>query len=106
LEEKVAAPVYKAENTTVGILHADHVVVYPQKLASTSPTSGSGSLDIVRSLTHATEFSFSLHMLTLRSLPSNGTTSENSNLHYTRSVCVCVCMSVSYESQNKHRLFP
>jgi hypothetical protein len=52
--EKVAAPVQKAENTAVGIRHADGVApLYPQKLALTSPTSGG------RSRTQATEFVFS-----------------------------------------------
>jgi hypothetical protein len=31
--------VYKTENTTIGIRHADHVVPSPQKLALTSPRS-------------------------------------------------------------------
>jgi hypothetical protein len=59
LEEKVAAPVQKTENTAVGIRHADHVVpLYPQKLALTSPTSRGRSVGIVSSRTQATEFSF------------------------------------------------
>jgi hypothetical protein len=46
----------KAENTDVGIRHAEHVVpLYPQKLALTSPTSGGRSVGIVRSCTQATE---------------------------------------------------
>jgi hypothetical protein len=50
-------PVYEAENTAVGTRHADHVApLYPQKLALTSPTSGSRLVGIVRSRTHATEF--------------------------------------------------
>jgi hypothetical protein len=33
MEEKIAAPVYKAENKTVGIRRADHATpLYPQKL--------------------------------------------------------------------------
>jgi hypothetical protein len=59
LEEKVAAPIYKAENTAVGIRQADQVAPYiRKKLALTSPTSGS-PVGIVRSRTQATEFSFS-----------------------------------------------
>jgi hypothetical protein len=34
------------------------VALYPQKLALTSPTSGDISVGVVRSRTHATEFSF------------------------------------------------
>jgi hypothetical protein len=59
LEEKVAAPVYKTENTAVGIRHADYETsLYPQKLALTSPTNGGRSVSIIRSRTQATEFSF------------------------------------------------
>jgi hypothetical protein len=54
LKEKVAAPVYKCENTAVGIRHANHV-------ALTSPTSGGRSVGIVRSRTQATEFSFLIY---------------------------------------------
>jgi hypothetical protein len=57
LEEKVAATVYKIENTAVGILHADHMAPsHHQKLVLTSPTSGSRSVGIVSSRTKATEF--------------------------------------------------
>jgi hypothetical protein len=46
--DKVAAPVYIAENTTVGIRHVDHVAqLYLQKLRLTSPTSGGSSVGIV-----------------------------------------------------------
>jgi hypothetical protein len=59
LDRKVAAPVYKTENTAAGFRHADHVApLYPQKLAITSPTSGSRSIGIVRSQTQTMEFSF------------------------------------------------
>jgi hypothetical protein len=40
--------------------------LYPQKLALTSPTIGGRSVDIVRSHTKATEFSFSLAWLVHR----------------------------------------
>jgi hypothetical protein len=57
LDRKVAAPVYKTENTAVGISHADHVAPFiPKKLAITSPTSGGRSIDIVRSRTQTMEF--------------------------------------------------
>jgi hypothetical protein len=57
LDRKVAAPVYKTENTAVGIRHADHVApLYPQKLAITSPTTGGRSVGIVRSRTQTVEF--------------------------------------------------
>jgi hypothetical protein len=59
LEEKVAAPVKKAENTAVGIRHADHVAPSIRKVALTSPTSGGRLVGIVLSKTQATEFSFS-----------------------------------------------
>jgi hypothetical protein len=49
-DRKVAAPVWKAENTAVGIRHADHVASsIRKKLAITSPTSGGRSVGIVRS---------------------------------------------------------
>jgi hypothetical protein len=61
LEEKVAAPVQKTENTVGGIRQADHVApLYPEKLVLSSPTSGGHSVGIVRSRTKATEFSFYL----------------------------------------------
>jgi hypothetical protein len=57
LKEKVAAPVYKTENTAVEIRHADHVAPSIRKeLALTSLTNGGRSVDIVRSRTQATEF--------------------------------------------------
>jgi hypothetical protein len=58
MEEKVAAPVYKAKNTTVEIRHAEHVAPsFSKKLTLTSPTSGSRSVGTVLSRTQATEFS-------------------------------------------------
>jgi hypothetical protein len=43
------------EITAVGIRRDNHrALLYPQKLALTSPTSGSRSVDIVHSLTKAT----------------------------------------------------
>jgi hypothetical protein len=52
LKEKVAAPVYKTENTAKGIRRADHDTLHPQALALTSP---SGAGRSVRSRTKATE---------------------------------------------------
>jgi hypothetical protein len=41
LDRKVVAPVFKTENTAVGIRHADHVAPsIRKKLAIASPTSG------------------------------------------------------------------
>jgi hypothetical protein len=61
LDRKVAATVYKIENTAVGIRHADHVAPsICKKLAIASPTSGGRSLGIIRSRTQTMEFSFSL----------------------------------------------
>jgi hypothetical protein len=58
LIKKVAAPVYKTENTAVGIRHADHVAPsIRKKLAITSPTIGGRLVGIVRSWTQAMEFS-------------------------------------------------
>jgi hypothetical protein len=55
LEQKIAAPVYKAENTAVGIRHADHAIpLYPQKLALTSSARGDRWVSIFRSWTKAT----------------------------------------------------
>jgi hypothetical protein len=61
LEENVAAPVYKTENTAVGIRRDDHATpLYPHKLALTSKTSGGRSIGIIHSRTMVTEFSFLL----------------------------------------------
>jgi hypothetical protein len=58
LNRKVTAPVYKTENTAVGIRHADHVhLLSCKKLAITSLTSGGRSVGIVRSRTQTMEFS-------------------------------------------------
>jgi hypothetical protein len=60
LERKVAAPVYKTENTTVGIRHADHAAPsIHKKLAITSLTTGGRSVGVVRTRTQTIEF-FSL----------------------------------------------
>jgi hypothetical protein len=59
LDRKVAAPVYKTENTAVGNRHANHVAPsIRKKLAITSPTSGVRSVGMVRSRTQTMEFSF------------------------------------------------
>jgi hypothetical protein len=56
LEEEVAAPVWKIENTAVGIRRSDHATPPIRKnLALTSPTSGGRSVGIVRSRTKVTE---------------------------------------------------
>jgi hypothetical protein len=58
LERKNGGSGLEIENTSVGIRRADHVTpLYPQKLALTSPTSGGGSVGIIRSRTKSTEFS-------------------------------------------------
>jgi hypothetical protein len=50
LDRKIAAAVYKTENTAVGIRHADHVTFsIRKKLVITSPASGGRSVGIVRS---------------------------------------------------------
>jgi hypothetical protein len=75
LEAIVAAPVWKSENTAVGILHADHVVPsISKKLALTSLTSGGRLVGIVRSQTEAMEF-FMLGMKNLI-IPFNIMTTE------------------------------
>jgi hypothetical protein len=57
LDRKVAAPVYKIENTAVGNRHADHVAPSIRKtLAITSPKSGGRSVGIVRSRIQTVEF--------------------------------------------------
>jgi hypothetical protein len=61
LDGKVAAPVYKTENTAVGIRHADHVAPsIRKKFAITSPTSGGRSVGIVSSRTQTMVFFFSI----------------------------------------------
>jgi hypothetical protein len=52
LDRKVAAPVWKTENTAVGIRHADQ---WHPLSAITSPTSGSRSIGTVCSRTQTTE---------------------------------------------------
>jgi hypothetical protein len=60
-DRKVAAPVYKIENTAIGIRHADHVAPsILNKLTITSPTSGGRSVGIVRSRAQTVEFSLVL----------------------------------------------
>jgi hypothetical protein len=60
LYRKVAAHVYKTENTAVEISHADHVAPsIRKKLTITSPTSGGRSVGIVRSRTQTMECRFS-----------------------------------------------
>jgi hypothetical protein len=57
LEEIVAAPIWKAENTAVGIRHADHVAPsIRKKLALTLLTSGGRSVGIVCLRIDAMEF--------------------------------------------------
>jgi hypothetical protein len=69
LDRKVAAPVYKTENTAVGIRHSDHVTPsIRKKLAITSPTSSGRWVGIVRSRTQTMEFSFSLVNLEFRTM--------------------------------------
>jgi hypothetical protein len=59
LDRKVAALVYKAENTAVWIRRTDYSTpLCLQKLALTWPTSGRRSVGIVRSQTQAMEFVF------------------------------------------------
>jgi hypothetical protein len=66
LDRKVAAPVYKTENTAVGNRHADHVAPSIRKrLAITSPTNGGLSVGIVRS---RTQFSLDAHRDTTPSI--------------------------------------
>jgi hypothetical protein len=59
-------PVQKAENTAVGIRHADHVApCIRKKLALTLPTSGCRPVGIFRSRTQATAFYLQLNGLIL-----------------------------------------
>jgi hypothetical protein len=59
LDRRLEDPVYKTENTAVGIRHADHVAPSIRKmLAITSPTSGGRSIGLVRSRTQTMEFFF------------------------------------------------
>jgi hypothetical protein len=61
LNRKVATPVYKTENTAVGIRHADFLAPsLRKKLAITSLTSVGRSVSIVRSRTQTMEFSLVL----------------------------------------------
>jgi hypothetical protein len=57
LEEKVKAPVYKTEiNDRGNPLRWPRDILFPQKLAQSSPTSGGRSVGIVRYRAKATEF--------------------------------------------------
>jgi hypothetical protein len=61
LDRKVAAPIYKTENTAIGIRHADRVAPsIRKKLVIASPTSGGRSVGVVLSRTQAMEFSLVL----------------------------------------------
>jgi hypothetical protein len=73
LDRKLAASVYKTENTAIGIRHAHHVAPsIRKKLAFTSPTSSGRSVDIVRSQTQIMEvFSFSDHITDIRHIKRN-----------------------------------
>jgi hypothetical protein len=56
LDRKVVAPVWKTENTAVGIRHADHVAPSIRKSwRTTSLTNCGRSVSIVRSLTQTME---------------------------------------------------
>jgi hypothetical protein len=60
LDRKVAALVYKPENTAVGICQADHVAPSIRKeVGNHFVASGGRSVGIVRSRTQTMEFSFS-----------------------------------------------
>jgi hypothetical protein len=56
LERKVAAPVYKTENTAVGIRHADQVTTSIRKKLAITSKRGGHSVGIVRSRTQTMEF--------------------------------------------------
>jgi hypothetical protein len=72
LDRKVAAPVWKTENTAVGIRQADHVAPYIHNMLSiTSPMSGGLSVGIVRSRTQTMEFSFFLVWSKLYTIGTN-----------------------------------
>jgi carbamoylphosphate synthase large subunit len=60
LKDEVAAPVYKTENTAVGIRHADHVA---SSICESSLTGGGRSVGIVRSRAKVLEFLHSMHKL-------------------------------------------
>jgi hypothetical protein len=62
-KEKVAAPVWKAENTAIGIRYAEHVAPSNcKKLALTLPTRDGSPVGIVRSRAQATEFVLDLRI--------------------------------------------
>jgi hypothetical protein len=80
-KEKAAVPVLKTEITVVGMRRTNHATpLYQQKLALTSPTSGSRSVDVFRSRTIATEL-----LLLLSLLENSGTEYSRNN----RSIIVC-----------------
>jgi hypothetical protein len=60
LDRKVAAPVWKTENTAVGTWPRG--ALYPQRSALTLSTSGGRSVGIVRSRTQTMEFSLVLEL--------------------------------------------
>jgi hypothetical protein len=60
LDRKVAAPIYKIENTAVGIRHADHVAHPIRKKLGNHFADKRRSLGIIRSRTQTVEFNFSL----------------------------------------------
>jgi hypothetical protein len=70
------------------------VAIYPQRLALTSPTSGSRSVGTVRSQTQATEFTFSLYNNYFLKLGRStcGIETCASEREREREACVCVCV--------------
>jgi hypothetical protein len=63
MKEKVAAPVYKTENTAVGIRLADKVTTFSrQKLALTSLVSGGRLVGKVLLRTQGMEFQFQFRL--------------------------------------------
>jgi hypothetical protein len=78
LDREVAAPVYKSENTAVGIRHADHVAPsVHKKLAITSPSSVGRSIGIVHSWNETTNFSLDLDKGNFDIYQLNVTRNEN-----------------------------
>jgi hypothetical protein len=61
LDRKVADPVYKTENTAVGIRHADHVAPFIRKSWQSLRRQTAVARSVVHSRTQTMEFFFKIH---------------------------------------------
>jgi hypothetical protein len=87
--------------------HWPRGTLYPQKLAITSPTSGSRSVDIVRSQTQTIEFSFSFYVWLLMSVFVSGVYWIDNSFQYNLYIATVKIISdqVIQSSKNSEQLY-